>query len=174
MPRIFHHLSNTVQESLAHSPLEHPGANTGQAGLPENPETRLVRCSDMKDKINTQKHPFARAISLSDHLLMTYNQMIVDMEIGLRQYPTSVQLALDCSRLRAVRSGVVNQEEVDEIAHIIKHDINDAADTLMEHNEECHDWLLDGIETIERKVMEKYLASARTTRQIMHRLQRRK
>ena len=105
-----------------------------------------------------------------DHLIITYNQMITDMECILLQPRAShltLQKALAASQKKAVESGIVNREEAHEIAAYIKMDVNDVADSMMESGAECYDWLLLDIEMIEFKVLERYLSAAKLTRDIM-------
>ncbi len=114
-------------------------------------------------------------ITEHEHLIITYNQMLIDMECILSQAPSShtpLQNALKCSQKKAVESGIVNKEEAHEIASCIKMDVNDVADSMMESSAECYDWLMLDIESIELKVLEKYLAAAKKTREIIESLKR--
>jgi len=55
-------------------------------------------------------------------------------------------------------------EEAHEIGEYIKHDINDAAEYMMEYSSEFYDWQMLDIDTIERKVIKLFLTVADYTR----------
>ncbi len=108
-----------------------------------------------------------------NHLLVAYNQMIIDMESILSQTQhgyLSLQQALETATEKALQSGAINRDEAAEIARYIKNDVNDVADAMMESGAECYDWLLLDIEMIEHKVLDRYLLAASLTRGIMAQL----
>ncbi len=131
-------------------------------------------------KRNSHQRAAGRSLILShqetagqDHIILTYNQMIIDMECLLSQPGNrhlTLQHALNISQQKAVETGMVNQQEAQEIASYIKMDVNDVADCMMESSAECYDWLMLDIEMIELKVLEKYLSAARQARMIMNRI----
>jgi len=123
--------------------------------------------NDIVSRINDRENSNALTY---DNLIITYNQMITDMECILlqpRSCHLSLQKALKASQKKAIESGIVNREEAHEIASYIKMDVNDVADSMMESGAECYDWLMLDIEMIEFKVLERYLSAAKLARDIM-------
>jgi len=123
----------------------------------------------VNNRTNVRRPNFIRR----NHLLIAYNQMIIDMEGILRQSPhglLSLQTTLDTALARALQSGNINKAEAAEITWYIKNDINDVADFIMESGAEYYDWLLLDIEIIEHRVLTQYLSAASLTRSIMERL----
>ena len=111
----------------------------------------------------------------ADHLVNAYNQMMLDMRNTFAQFDNtaskqidiaeiSLQQALDIARHKAVRLGKISAEEAIQISEYIKHDINDAAEYMMETSEQFHDWLSLEIEAIERKIIDTFLVAADNTR----------
>jgi len=120
----------------------------------------------VNNKTNVRRPNFIRR----NHLLIAYNQMIIDMEDILKQSPhglLSLQETLDTALTRALQSGNINKAEAAEITWYIKNDINDVADFIMESGAEYYDWLLLDIEIIEHRVLTQYLSAASLTRTIM-------
>jgi len=106
-------------------------------------------------------------INSAIHLIAAYNQMMLEMRQTFEQNRSSdisMQNALDMARHQVVVIGEVSAEEAFELGEIIKRDINDAAEYMMETSAEFYDWLFLDIQLIERKVMALFLASAEQTR----------
>ncbi len=123
----------------------------------------------MNNKTNVRRPNFTHR----NHLLITYNQMIIDMESILTQTQSgylSLQAALETVKKYAIQSGSVNNEEASEITRYIKNDVNDVADSMMESGAECYDWLMLDIEMIEHRVLDRYLSAASLTRSLMAQL----
>jgi hypothetical protein len=126
----------------------------------------------------------------ADHLVNAYNQMMTDMrntfaqvdnevdnEVGTEvnkgvnkqtgkqpdKAEMSLQKALDIARHKAVQQGKVSAEEAIQLSEYIKHDINDAAEFMMESSDEFQDWLSLKIEVIERKIIDTFLVAANNT-----------
>jgi len=103
----------------------------------------------------------------ANHLICAYNQMIQEMLIAFKQTDAgyvTLQRALEISKRRVLRNGDASAEEIYEIGEFIKHDINDAAEYMMENCSEFIDWLSLDIEIIERKVIDVFLDVAEITR----------
>ena len=101
-------------------------------------------------------------------LIESYNQMMRRVKDTIdnaeaHTMPT-LQKALEQAQQQAIHLGEVTLEEADEVARYIRHDINDAAEYLMESSHEFSDWLLLDIEIIEQKVLELFLSVADKTR----------
>lgn len=76
----------------------------------------------------------------------------------------SLQKALDVVRRKTVKLGKISAEEAIQISEYIKHDINDAAEFMMESSDEFYNWLALDIDVIERKIIDTFLAAADNTR----------
>ncbi len=78
--------------------------------------------------IQLQKKP-------ASHLVSAYNRMMKEMRDAFDQAGNSdisLQKALDQAKHKAVHLGEVTAEEAHEIGEYIKHDVNDAAEFMME------------------------------------------
>ena len=101
-------------------------------------------------------------------LIESYNQMMRRVKDTIdnaeaHAMPT-LQMAIEQAQQQAVHLGEITLDEADEIARYIRHDINDAAEYLMESSHEFSNWLLLDIEIIEQKVVELFLSVADKTR----------
>jgi len=101
-------------------------------------------------------------------LIESYNQMMRRVKDTIdhaeaHAMPT-LQKAIEQAQQQAVHLGEVTLDEADEVARYIRHDINDAAEYLMESSHEFSEWLLLDIEIIEQKVLELFLSVADKTR----------
>ncbi len=123
----------------------------------------------MNNSTNIRRPNFSQ----HNHLLIAYNQMIIDLESILSQTQPgyiSLHSALQTIKNKALHSGSINPEEAGEIIRYIKNDVNDVADMMMESGAECYDWLMLDIEMIEHKVLSSYLSAASLTRTLMEQL----
>jgi len=96
-----------------------------------------------------------------------YNQMmrgIHDAFNNAGNSDLSLQKAIFQAKDELVRIGDVTLTEAHEISEFIKHDINEAAEFMMESSEEFCDWLMLDIEVVERKVIDMFLSVADKTR----------
>lgn len=103
----------------------------------------------------------------ASRLVTAYNQMMQAMRNAYEHKgdsDISLQKALDQARYDAIKLQLVTVEEAHEIGEYIKHDINDAAEYMMDANDEFYDWLLQDIEIIERKIIDLFLNVADNTR----------
>jgi len=106
-------------------------------------------------------------IKPAKHLTSAYNQIMKSMRETFEQDETndiSLQNALDLAKHQAVNLDELSIEEAHEIGEYIKHDINDAAEYMMETSTEFYDWQMLEIEVIERKVIKLFLTVADYTR----------
>ena len=79
----------------------------------------------------------------ANRLVQTYNQMMTSIRETFENTDTSdtsLQIALEEAKDRAVHLGAVSLEEAQEISDYIKRDINDAAEYMMEASAEFSDW----------------------------------
>jgi hypothetical protein len=101
-------------------------------------------------------------------LIESYNQMMRRVKDTIDNAEThampTLQKAIEQAQQQAIHLGEVTLDEADEVARYIRHDINDAAEYLMESSHEFSDWLLLDIEIIEQKVLELFLSVADKTR----------
>jgi len=106
-------------------------------------------------------------IKPAKHLTSAYNQMMKIMRETFEQDETndmSLQNTLDRAKHQTVHLGELSVEEAHEIGEYIKHDINDAAEYMMEYSAEFYDWQMLDIDTIEHKVIKLFLTVADYTR----------
>ena len=106
-------------------------------------------------------------IKPANHLTSAYNQMMTVMREAFEQDEAnnmSLQNTLDLAKHQAIHLGELSAEEAHEISEYIKHDINDAAEYMMENSAEFYDWQMLEIEVIERKVIKLFLTVADYTR----------
>ena len=107
--------------------------------------------------------------SQNEHNLMqAYNQMLLRIQNSITHahagsIPT-LQKAIDMAKSQALLSGEINLHMADEIATYIKHDINDAAEYLMETSHDFSEWLMLDIDVVEQKVLKLFFSVAETTR----------
>lgn len=103
----------------------------------------------------------------ANHLTTAYNQILQDMRDVFHQTQMrniSLQKSLELAKHRSVYNSRITAEEAQEIGEIIKRDINDAAEYLMDTSDEFCDWVMLDIEIIERKVIDLFLSVADNTR----------
>ena len=104
------------------------------------------------------------------HQLTTaYNQMMLAIrhafdEAEAESDDISLQNALLTAKDELVRLGVLTVSDAHDISEYIKHDINEAAEYMMESSEVFCDWLMLDIEVVERKVVDMFLSVADKTR----------
>ena len=101
-------------------------------------------------------------------LIDAYNQMVSRVKNSIdnaeaHAIPT-LQKAIEQARDQAIYLGEISIEDAEEIGNFIKHDINEAAEYLMETSHEFSEWLLLDIDIIEQKVLELFLSVADKTR----------
>lgn len=100
-----------------------------------------------------------------------YNRMLGDLREHIEnhdplQNPGFLQ-ALDMAQKRAIQEGHINPLQADAIACIIKQDINDAAECLMETSDAFVEWLRLDINMVEQKILDRFLSAVESTRLIL-------
>lgn len=103
----------------------------------------------------------------SNQLTSAYNQMMLAIRHAFEEAETddlSLQKALLIAKDEMVRLGEITVSDAQEISEYIKHDINEAAEYMMESSEEFCDWLMLDIDIVERKVVDMFLSVADKTR----------
>ena len=103
----------------------------------------------------------------SNQLTSAYNQMMLAIRHAFEEAETdelSLQKALLMAKDEMVRLGEITVSDAQEISEYIKHDINEAAEYMMESSEEFCDWLMLDIDIVERKVVDMFLSVADKTR----------
>lgn len=114
----------------------------------------------------------------ANQLIFAYNQMMIAIRHAFEEAETD-DLSLQSALLRAkdemISLGEITEPEAQNISEYIKHDINEAAEYMMETSEEFCDWLMLDIDIVERKVVDMFLSVADQTRteidQLSHRTQ---
>ena len=97
----------------------------------------------------------------------TYNKMLLAIRNAFEATSDSqitLQQALTAAKDEMVELSLLNESAARQISEFIKHDINEAAEDMMESNEEFCDWLMLDIDVVERKVVDMFLSVADTTR----------
>ena len=103
----------------------------------------------------------------TNQLISAYNQMMMAIQQAFESSETddmSLQKALTMARDEMVRLGEMTVTDAQDICEYIKHDINEAAEYMMESSEEFCDWLMLDIDIVERKVVDMFLSVADKTR----------
>jgi hypothetical protein len=96
-----------------------------------------------------------------------YNRMIASIRIAFedtRIQKMSLSWSLQIAAEDVICNSDITPNEAFEIGELIKRDINDAAEVLMETSVEFSDWLMLDIEVVERKMVELFLFVAEQTR----------
>jgi hypothetical protein len=96
-----------------------------------------------------------------------YNRMIASIRIAFedtRIQKMSLSWSLQIAAEDVICNSNITPNEAFEIGELIKRDINDAAEVLMETSVEFSDWLMLDIEVVERKMVELFLFVAEQTR----------
>ena len=102
----------------------------------------------------------------SNQSISAYNQMMLAIRHAFEEAETndlSLQNALIMAKDEMVRLGVITVSDAQDISEYIKHDINEAAEYMMESSEEFCDWLMLDIEVVERRVVDMFLSVADKT-----------
>ena len=97
----------------------------------------------------------------------TYNKMLLAIRKAFEctnNIQISLQQAISSAKVEMVNLGLVNESAAHQISEYIKQDINEAAEDMMESNEEFCDWLMLDIDIVERKVIDMFLSVADSTR----------
>ena len=97
----------------------------------------------------------------------TYNKMLLAIRKAFESannIQITLQQAISSAKDEMVNLGLLNESAAHQISEYIKHDINEAAEDMMESNEEFCDWLMLDIDIVERKVVDMFLSVADTTR----------
>ncbi len=103
----------------------------------------------------------------ANQLAMAYNQMMAAIRHAFEESETddlSLQKALLLAKDEMVRHGEITASDAQDISEYIKHDINEAAEYMMESSEEFCDWLMLDIDVVERKIVDMFLSVADRTR----------
>ena len=96
-----------------------------------------------------------------------YNRMIASIRIAFEEtriQKMSLSWSLQIAAEDVISNSDITPNEAFEIGELIKRDINDAAEVLMETSVEFSDWLMLDIEVVERKMVELFLFVAEQTR----------
>jgi hypothetical protein len=96
-----------------------------------------------------------------------YNRMIASIRTAFedtRIQKMSLSWSLQIAAEDVICNSDITANEAFEIGELIKRDINDAAEVLMETSVEFSDWLMLDIEVVERKMVELFLFVAEQTR----------
>lgn len=106
--------------------------------------------------------------SSSQQLVDAYNRMMERIKIAIESanhdaVPT-MQKVLEYAKQQAVELEKLSVHEAEEIANIIKRDLNDAAEHLMETSAEFSEWLHLDLDALEQKVLTLFLSVADRTR----------
>ena len=106
--------------------------------------------------------------SSSQQLVDAYNRMMERIKIAIESanhdaIPT-MQKALEYAKQQAIELEKLSVHEAEEIANIIKRDLNDAAEHLMETSAEFSEWLHLDLDALEQKVLTLFLSVADRTR----------
>ena len=103
----------------------------------------------------------------NNRLVGGYNRMIASIRIAFedtRIQKMSLSWSLQIAAEDVICNSDITPNEAFEIGELIKRDINDAAEVLMETSVEFSDWLMLDIEVVERKMVELFLFVAEQTR----------
>jgi Zinc-ribbon containing domain len=102
-----------------------------------------------------------------NRLVDGYNRMMASIRTTFsdtRIKEMSLSWSLQIAAEDVISSSDITPNEAFEIGELIKRDINDAAEVLMENSVEFSDWLMLDIDVIERKTVELFLHVAELTR----------
>jgi len=102
-----------------------------------------------------------------NRLVDGYNRMMDSIRTAFEDPRTrkmSLSWSLQIAAEEVVSGSDITPNEAFEIGELIKRDINDAAEVLMETSVEFSDWLMLDIEVVERKMVELFLFVAEQTR----------
>jgi hypothetical protein len=105
-------------------------------------------------------HPNNRLVDGYNRMMASVRNTFEDTSKKTMSLSWSLQIAAD----EVVGSSDITPNEAVEIGELIKRDINDAAEVLMETSVEFSDWLMLDIEVVERKMVELFLFVAEQTR----------
>jgi len=102
------------------------------------------------------------------HLVDGYNRMMERIKSTIdnatEETPPTLQNAIDKAIVTARADQELTQEEAEQIANTIKHDLNDAAEHLMETNSDFTEWLKMDLDALEQKILDLFLSVADHTR----------
>jgi len=102
-----------------------------------------------------------------NRLVDGYNRMMDSIRTAFEDPRTrkmSLSWSLQIAAEEVVSGSDITPNEAFEIGELIKRDINDAAEVLMETSVEFSDWLMLDIDVVERKMVELFLCVAEQTR----------
>jgi uncharacterized protein YpuA (DUF1002 family) len=104
----------------------------------------------------------------TDHLADGYNKMMERIKSTIdnatEDTPPTLQNAIDKAIHKAHSDKELTQQEAEQIASTIKHDLNDAAEHLMETNSDFTEWLKMDLDALEQKILDLFLSVADHTR----------
>lgn len=104
----------------------------------------------------------------TEHLADGYNRMMEriksTIDSATEDTPSTLQSAIDKAITKARTDKELTQNEAEQIASTIKHDLNDAAEHLMETNSDFTEWLKMDLDDLEQKVLDLFLSVADHTR----------
>lgn len=104
----------------------------------------------------------------TEHLADGYNRMMERIKLTIdnatEETPPTLQTAIDRAISKAEKAKELTAEEAKQIANTIKHDLNDAAEHLMETNSDFTEWLKMDLDDLEQKVLSLFLSVADHTR----------
>lgn len=102
------------------------------------------------------------------HLVDGYNRMMERIKSIIddaREDATpTLQTAMDKAITLAQEGQELTRQEAQQIANTIKHDLNAAAEELMETSSDFTEWLQDDLDELEQKVLLLFLSVAHRTR----------
>ena len=102
-----------------------------------------------------------------NRLVDGYNRMMASVRTAFEdtsKKKMSLSWSLQIAAEEVINNSDITPNEAIEIGELIKRDINDAAEVLMETSVEFSDWLMLDIEIVERKMVELFLSVAEQTR----------
>lgn len=102
------------------------------------------------------------------HLVDGYNRMMERIKSTIdnatEDTPPTLQNAMDKAITQAKEHKELTKAEAEQIANTIKHDLNDAAEHLMETNSDFTEWLKMDLDALEQKILDLFLSVADHTR----------
>lgn len=102
------------------------------------------------------------------HLVDGYNRMMERIKSTIdnatEDAAPTLQKAMDKAIEKAKQEKELTREEAEQIANTIKHDLNDAAEHLMETNSDFTEWLKMDLDALEQKILDLFLSVADHTR----------
>lgn len=108
----------------------------------------------------TSQHSYSRLVDGYNHMMASIREAFADTRIKKMSLNWALQIASEA----VVRGSDITPNEAFEIGELIKRDINDAAECLMETSVEFSDWLLLDIDVVERMMVEMFLCVAEQAR----------